>query len=93
MLCVRSFINEQEAVALANDSEYGLVATVVTGSAARATRVSAALEAGMVWVNAPQVIFPQTSWGGMKKSSLGRELGPWGLAAFQEIKHVVTARA
>ncbi|MFC3108734.1 aldehyde dehydrogenase family protein [Undibacterium arcticum] len=93
VLCVRSFINEQEAVALANDSEYGLVATVVTGSAARATRVSAALEAGMVWVNAPQVIFPQTSWGGMKKSSLGRELGPWGLAAFQEIKHVVTARA
>ncbi len=45
----------------------------------------------MVWVNAPQVIFPQTSWGGMKKSSIGRELGPWGLAAFQEIKHVVTA--
>ncbi|MEO6921338.1 MAG: aldehyde dehydrogenase family protein [Collimonas sp.] len=34
-------------------------------------------------------MFPQTSWGGMKKSSIGRELGPWGLHAFQEIKHVV----
>jgi betaine-aldehyde dehydrogenase len=34
---------------------------------------------------------PQASWGGMKKSSIDRELGPWGLHAFQEIKHVVTA--
>ncbi|NMM36435.1 MAG: aldehyde dehydrogenase family protein [Glaciimonas sp.] len=91
VLCVRSFASEQEAVALANDSEFGLVATVVTANAERAARVSAALEAGVVWVNAPQVIFPQTSWGGMKKSSIGRELGPWGMATFQEIKHVVNA--
>jgi betaine-aldehyde dehydrogenase len=91
VLCVRSFADEQQAIALANDSEYGLVATVVCGDAGRAARVAAALEAGVVWVNAPQVIFPQTSWGGMKKSSIGRELGPWGMAAFQEIKHVVTA--
>lgn len=91
VLCVRSFAGEQEAIALANDSEYGLVATVVCGDAGRAARVAAELEAGVVWVNAPQVIFPQTSWGGMKKSSIGRELGPWGMAAFQEIKHVVTA--
>jgi betaine-aldehyde dehydrogenase len=91
VLCVRSFASEQEAITLANDSEYGLVATVVSGNAERAARVAAELEVGVVWVNAPQVIFPQTSWGGMKKSSVGRELGPWGLAAFQEIKHVVTA--
>jgi betaine-aldehyde dehydrogenase len=49
------------------------------------------LQAGLVWINAPQVIFPQTAWGGYKQSSLGRELGPWGLQAFQEIKHVVRA--
>ena len=42
-------------------------------------------------INAPQVIFPQTAWGGYKQSSIGRELGPWGLAAFQEIKHVIRA--
>jgi betaine-aldehyde dehydrogenase len=36
-------------------------------------------------INAPQVIFPQTAWGGYKQSSIGRELGPWGLAAFQEL--------
>ena len=41
--------------------------------------------------DAPQVIFPQTAWGGYKQSSIGRELGPWGLAAFQEIKHVIRA--
>ncbi|MES2263703.1 MAG: aldehyde dehydrogenase family protein [Pseudomonadota bacterium] len=93
VLCVRRFSDEEQAIELANDSEYGLVATVVSASVARAERVAARLEAGMVWINAPQVIFPQTAWGGMKKSSLGRELGPWGLAAFQEIKHIVRASA
>ncbi|WP_050808487.1 aldehyde dehydrogenase family protein [Collimonas fungivorans] len=93
VLCINSFDNEQEAIAVANQSEYGLVATVLTSDSARASRVSAALEVGLVWVNSPQVIFPQASWGGMKKSSLGRALGPWGPHAFQEIKHVVMADA
>jgi betaine-aldehyde dehydrogenase len=91
VLCVRAFDTEDEAVSIANDTEYGLVATVVTGDSVREKRVSQALEAGVVWVNAPQVIFPQTSWGGYKRSSIGRELGPFGLAAFQEIKQVLTA--
>nr|WP_283099417.1 aldehyde dehydrogenase family protein [Pseudomonas sp. MWU15-20650] len=47
------------------------------------------VQAGRVRINAPQVIFPQTAWGGYKPSSIGRALGPWGLAAFQEIKHVI----
>ncbi|POR52717.1 betaine-aldehyde dehydrogenase [Paraburkholderia eburnea] len=89
---VRAFDTEYEAIALANDSDYGLVATVVTADAARAARVSDACEAGTVWVNAPQVIFPQTGWGGRKLSGLGRELGPWGVRAYQEIKHVIRAR-
>lgn len=89
VLCVRAFETEAEAIGAANDTRYGLVASVVTGDAERGTRVSAALEAGVVWVNAPQVIFPQASWGGYKQSSLGRELGPFGLAAYQEIKQVV----
>jgi len=38
-----------------------------------------------------QVIFPQTAWGGYKQSSIGRELGPWGLMSFQGLKHVVRA--
>ncbi|OPA91764.1 aldehyde dehydrogenase [Pseudomonas fluorescens] len=89
VLCVRRFATEDEAIALANDSDFGLVASVVSGHAETADRVANALQAGLVWINAPQVIFPQTAWGGYKQSSIGRELGPWGLAAFQEIKHVI----
>lgn len=89
VLCVRRFTSEAEAIALANDSDFGLVASVVSASHETAERVANALQAGLVWINAPQVIFPQAAWGGYKQSSLGRELGPWGLAAFQEIKHVI----
>ncbi|HJR33239.1 MAG TPA: aldehyde dehydrogenase family protein, partial [Pseudomonas sp.] len=91
VICVRSFTSEAEAIALANDSQFGLVASVVTRDAEAADRVANALQAGLVWINAPQVIFPQTAWGGYKQSSIGRELGPWGLQAFQEIKHVIRA--
>ena len=91
VLCVRSFSSETEAIALANDSQFGLVASVVTRDVETADRVANALQAGLVWLNAPQVIFPQAAWGGYKQSSIGRELGPWGLAAFQEIKHVIRA--
>ncbi|MFJ2445522.1 aldehyde dehydrogenase family protein [Pseudomonas sp. NPDC087626] len=91
VLCVRRFASEQEAIALANDSQFGLVASVVSGDASAAQRVADALQAGLVWINVPQVIFPQAAWGGYKQSSLGRELGPWGLQAFQEIKHVIRA--
>ena len=92
VLCVRVFDTEEEAIELANDTEYGLVATVVTAGEARGERVARALAAGVVWVNTPQLIYPQTSWGGYKRSSIGRELGPFGLAAFQEIKQVLTRR-
>jgi betaine-aldehyde dehydrogenase len=91
VICVRSFATEAEAIALANDSQFGLVASVVTRDNEAADRVANALQAGLVWINAPQVIFPQTAWGGYKQSSIGRELGPWGLQAFQEIKHVIRA--
>ena len=91
VICVRSFACEGEAIALANDSQFGLVASVVTRNAETADRVANALQAGLVWINAPQVIFAQAAWGGYKQSSIGRELGPWGLQAFQEIKHVIRA--
>jgi betaine-aldehyde dehydrogenase len=89
VLCVRRFTSEAQAIGLANDSEFGLVASVVGRNAEATERVANALQAGLVWINAPQVIFPQAAWGGYKQSSLGRELGPWGLSAFQEIKHVI----
>lgn len=91
VICIRRFSSPAEAIALANQSDFGLVATVVSRNPDAANHVADALQAGMVWINAPQVIFPQTAWGGYKQSSIGRELGPWGLAAFQELKHVVRA--
>ncbi|MEG0859924.1 MAG: aldehyde dehydrogenase family protein [Pseudomonas sp.] len=89
VICIRRFSCEAEAIALANHCDFGLVATVVSQDDIAANRVADALQAGMVWINAPQVIFPQTAWGGYKQSSVGRELGPWGMASFQELKHVV----
>lgn len=89
VLCVRRFATEDEAIALTNNSDFGLVASVVSRDNETAERVANALQAGLVWINAPQVIFAQAAWGGYKQSSIGRELGPWGLAAFQEIKHVI----
>jgi len=90
VLCVRTFDTEAEAIALANDSDFGLVATVIGSDPAQANRVADALEAGHVWVNSPQMIFVETSWGGFKASGIGRELGPWGMSAYLEVKHTTT---
>lgn len=88
VLAVRTFDTEAEAIALANDSAYGLVGTVVSADPARAERVAASIDAGHIWINSPQVIFPQTAWGGFKASGIGRELGPWGLSAYLGVKHI-----
>ncbi|KAF1069882.1 MAG: putative aldehyde dehydrogenase AldA [Pseudomonas citronellolis] len=92
VLCVRRFADEAEALRLANDSDFALAATVCSADLQRAQRVAEALEAGNVWINSPQVVFPQTSWGGGKGSGIGRELGPWGLSAFLGVKHITAPR-
>jgi betaine-aldehyde dehydrogenase len=92
VLCVQTFGSEAEAIALANDSEFGLVATVVGADDDRTNRVADAIEAGHVWVNSPQAIFVETSWGGFKASGIGRELGPWGLSSYLEVKHKTRRR-
>ncbi|MHC6227469.1 aldehyde dehydrogenase family protein [Pseudomonas sp. X10] len=88
VLCARRFSTEEEAIALANDSRFGLVATVATADLQRAERVADVLEVGHVWINSIQAVFVETSWGGTKGSGIGRELGPWGLSAYQSVKHV-----
>lgn len=93
VLAVRTFTSEDEAIALANDSDYGLVATVVSADLERAERVAEHIDAGHIWINSPQVIFPQTAWGGFKASGVGRELGPWGLSAYLGVKHITTRGA
>jgi betaine-aldehyde dehydrogenase len=91
VLAVRTFKTEAEAIEMANDSDYGLVATVVSGDAARAEQVAARIDAGHVWINSVQLIFPNTAWGGFKASGIGRELGPWGLSAYFGVKHLTIA--
>ena len=90
-LAVRTFTTETEALELADDSDYGLVATVVSGDGERAERIAARIDAGHVWINSGQVIFPNTAWGGFKASGIGRELGPWGMGAYLGVKHLTIA--
>lgn len=92
VLAIRTFENEVEAIQLANDTEFGLVGTVVSGDPERADRVAAQIDAGHIWINAPQIVFPQTAWGGFKASGIGRELGPWGLSAYLGVKHISERR-
>ena len=89
VLCARSVASEKEAIALANDSAFGLAATVISGDAERAKRVGRALRAGSIWFNTEQLVLPETGWGGFGISGIGRELGPWGLAGYLEVKHIV----
>lgn len=89
VLAVHRFNCDSEAIKLANDCDYGLAATLVTENEERIERICKELRAGHIWVNSPQIVFVETSWGGFKRSGIGRELGPWGLDAYREVKHVV----
>ncbi|MFB7113249.1 aldehyde dehydrogenase family protein [Streptomyces sp. NPDC056190] len=88
VLTVETFRTEHEAVALANDTEYGLAGAVWTADAGRARRVAGRLRHGTVWINDFHPYLPQAEWGGFGKSGVGRELGPAGLAEYRETKHV-----
>ncbi|MFD5824195.1 aldehyde dehydrogenase family protein [Lentzea sp. NPDC060358] len=82
------FDHDAEAIALANDNDYGLAATVWTTDLGRAHAVSAALQAGAVGVNGWSPLGPQLPWGGLKASGSGRELGYEGILANTEVKTV-----
>ncbi|MFF8955507.1 aldehyde dehydrogenase family protein [Streptomyces sp. NPDC014894] len=88
VLTVERFRTEEEAVGLANDTVYGLAGAVWTQDPGRAHRVASRLRAGTVWINDFHPYVPQAEWGGMKQSGFGRELGPSGLAEYQETKHI-----
>jgi betaine-aldehyde dehydrogenase len=88
VVTVERFTEEADAIALANDTEYGLAGAVWTSDASRAQRVAGALRHGTVWINDYHPYLPQAEWGGFGRSGIGRELGPSGLAEYQESKHV-----
>jgi succinate-semialdehyde dehydrogenase/glutarate-semialdehyde dehydrogenase len=85
---VVSFASEEEALQLANGSEYGLMSYVFTRDLARALRVCEALESGMVALNAGVISNPAAPFGGVKASGFGREGGAEGIAEYLEVKYV-----
>jgi betaine-aldehyde dehydrogenase len=93
ILTVERFRTEDEAVALGNDTTYGLAAGVRTADTARGERMARALRHGTVWINDFGVYTAAAEWGGFGRSGNGRELGPTGLAEYQEIKHIWTNTA
>ncbi|MFJ8234952.1 aldehyde dehydrogenase family protein [Ureibacillus sp. NPDC094379] len=88
VLVVQTFKDEAEAIQLANDSDYGLAGAVFTNDGAKAQRLIRKLRAGITWINAYHPTFNEAPWGGYKQSGIGRELGTFGLEAFQEVKQV-----
>jgi succinate-semialdehyde dehydrogenase/glutarate-semialdehyde dehydrogenase len=88
---VVSFDTEDEAIRLANDTEYGLVAYLYTGDLARGLRVSERLEAGMVGLNRGLVSDPAAPFGGVKQSGIGREGGHEGILDYLEATYVAVS--
>jgi len=93
ILAVIPFDDEAEAVRLANDTPYGLSGSIWTRDSARALRMARAVQAGNLSVNSNSSVRVQTSFGGMKQSGLGRELGLEALASYTEIKNVFISTA
>jgi acyl-CoA reductase-like NAD-dependent aldehyde dehydrogenase len=88
VLTLQGFADEEEAVRLANSTDYGLAATIYTGSEERADRVSAAVVAGTVWVNCFYVRDLETPFGGARESGIGREGGHHSFDFYCDVKTV-----
>lgn len=88
VLTVERFKDEEEAIALANGTVYGLAGAVWTTDGDKAERVAAELRMGTVWINDFHPYFAQAPWGGYKQSGIGRELGKQGLEEYTEVKHI-----
>ncbi|MGC5568619.1 aldehyde dehydrogenase [Streptomyces sp. FR-108] len=91
VLTLQTFTTEDEAVHLANDTRFGLAATVATGDHERARRVTARLVAGTVWVNCFYVRDLRAPFGGSRQSGVGREGGDWSFDFYCDLKTTVSA--
>jgi aminomuconate-semialdehyde/2-hydroxymuconate-6-semialdehyde dehydrogenase len=85
---IRPFDHEEEVIELANNTHYGLSATIWTENSARASRVAEAMDVGLVWVNSWFLRDLRTAFGGAKQSGIGREGGAHSLEFYTELKNV-----
>ena len=88
IMTIEVFDSEEEAIALGNDTIYGLAGAVWTQDADKAQRVARKLRHGTIWINDFHPYVAQAEWGGYKQSGIGRELGQAGLAEYLEHKHI-----
>ncbi|ORY81763.1 betaine aldehyde dehydrogenase [Leucosporidium creatinivorum] len=89
VLAIVPFDTEEEAIGLANDSEYGLGSAIWTRDGSQAIRVSNALDVGLVWVNTHHRNDPSSAWGGTKNSGIGSENGKHAYQSYQTTKSVI----
>lgn len=91
VLCMQTFKTDAEAVEMANGTEFGLAAILVSGNRERANRVAAQLVAGTIWVNCFFVRDLRAPFGGSKKSGIGREGGTWSFDFYADVKNTVVS--
>lgn len=89
VLAIFRFHEEEEAIARANDTPYGLSAGIFSNDVKRCHRVARGLQAGTVWINVFNFVFAEAPYGGYKQSGLGRELGVRSIEDYTEVKNVV----
>ena len=88
VLVVQKFTDEVQAIAMANNTIYGLAGAVFTSDGAKALRVIKKLRAGITWINCYHPTYNEAPWGGYKQSGMGRELGTFGFEQYTEVKQI-----
>jgi 5-carboxymethyl-2-hydroxymuconic-semialdehyde dehydrogenase len=91
VLCMQTFDTDDEVIAMANGTEFGLAAVVVSGNREHAQRITSELVAGTIWVNCFFVRDLRAPFGGSKKSGIGRDGGTWSFDFYADVKNTVVS--